>query len=85
VAAVVLPLLGGFYALSLGPPHAAAVLASVARWAWIGGSVAMVALLFLTAWRPAWRFALPLPATALLAAAVAFAVHALVPNLGGLR
>jgi hypothetical protein len=76
VASVMLPLLAGFYALALHAwPHSE----SVALWGavlWVGGGAALVLTLFLAAWRPGFRFALPVPALALCggAAALAFAV-----------
>ena len=64
IAAVALPLLGGFYALGV---DAWTVDRGIAAWGaglWIGGGVLLVTVLFLSAWRRSWRFALPLPALA---------------------
>jgi hypothetical protein len=73
VALVMLPALAGLYALLLeGAPEATAWFAPAAV-AWMVGSVALVAALFLAAWRPALRVLLPLPALTLCAAAVLFA------------
>jgi hypothetical protein len=76
VAAVMLPLLAGFYGLSLGagaPPDPAPFAARL----WVGGSALLVLVLFATARRPAWRYALPVPATSLVLAAALFAVAGL--------
>jgi hypothetical protein len=73
VALVMLPALGGLYALLLeGAPEATAWFPPAAV-AWMSGGVALVAALFLAAWRPALRALLPLPALALCAAAALFA------------
>jgi NhaP-type Na+/H+ or K+/H+ antiporter len=63
VAAVMLPLIGGFYALALGPHPG-----DLAQWAarlWIAGGVLLPVVLFLAAWRPRFQLLLPAPATAL--------------------
>jgi hypothetical protein len=76
VAAVMLPLLAGFYGLAL---EARASSAAPGEWVvlgarlWMPGSCALVAVLLLAAWRPAWRFVLPLPALTLVVAACAMA------------
>jgi hypothetical protein len=73
VALVMLPLIGGFYALALeGRPHGAGALA----WAvplWIAGGLGLVAALFAAAWRPSLVVALPAPALATSAGAALFA------------
>jgi hypothetical protein len=76
VAAVMLPLLGGFYGSTLSGT-AAPALALAAGWAWVAGSALLVLVLFATAWRPAWRYALPVPASSLVLAAALFAVAGL--------
>ena len=74
VAAVMLPLIAGFYALAFqawGLPNA------LVAWAaplWVYGGIALVAVLFGTAWRPRVRYLLPLPATALTTAAILLAL-----------
>jgi hypothetical protein len=80
VAAIMLPLLGGFYALALGTWGADS---SVLPWAaglWIVGGALLVSVLIVTAWFPLVRYVLPLPALALTTAAVLFAL-AWVPAL----
>ena len=74
IAAVMLPLIAGVYAL-LG--RAGGVDPLLAGWAvplWIAGGWSLVGVLFLTAWRPALRYLLALPATALTSASVLFAM-----------
>src|SRR5687768_4724201 len=74
VAAVMLPLLGGFYGSTFAGARAESDLAQAAAWGWVGGSVCLVLVLFAAAWRPALRYALPVPAMSLVLAAAAFAV-----------
>jgi hypothetical protein len=73
IAAVMLPLIAGFYALALGD-----VAGSTAAWLgvrlWITGGTLLPLVLFFAAWRPRFQFALPVPATALTSGAIAFAV-----------
>lgn len=78
VAAVMLPLIAGLYSLLLDAldPAADAGLLWASR-TWQLGSVALVAVLFATSWKPVLRWLLPLPATALTAASVAFALAGL--------
>lgn len=74
IAAVMLPLIAGVYALLGNAGH---VDVGLARWAvplWIAGAWALIAVLFLTAWRPPLRYLLALPATALTSASVLFAM-----------
>lgn len=73
VALVMLPLIAGVYALLLARRPADPVLLAWAARLWVPGAVALCASLFLAAWRPALRCVLPLPATALTAAALLFA------------
>jgi hypothetical protein len=74
VAAVMLPLIGGFYALVLDG-HAASV---EAAWLgvrlWIAGGVALPLVLVAAAWRPRVQLALPVPACAVVGGALAFAL-----------
>jgi hypothetical protein len=77
VAAVMLPLIGGFYALLW---HAFGGRAEPEPWlgaAWALGGLALVVVLFLAAWRPALRVLLPLPALVLTAASALFALRLL--------
>jgi hypothetical protein len=74
VATIMLPLMAGFYALA-GTTWG--VSQALARWAvplWISGACLLEAVLIGTAWRPRIRYLLPLPATALTAAALLFAM-----------
>jgi hypothetical protein len=73
VAAVMLPALGGLYAVLLEGAARGGLLAAAA-WTWLGGAVLLVTVLFGAARRPAVRYLLPLPALALTAAAVVFAL-----------
>jgi len=74
VAAIMLPLIAGFYALAFSvrlpgrdvPPWASSL--------WMGGAVGLVLTLFLTVRFPKARYVLPLPATALVVAAALFAL-----------
>ncbi len=74
ISCVMLPLLAGFYALSLRPDP---IDTAAGRWGarlWIAGGVTLPLALFAAAWRPALRVAMPVPALTVLGAAVAFAV-----------
>lgn len=73
VALVMLPVIAGVYALLLGERPVSTGPLAWAVGLWIPGSFALCATLFLAAWRPALRYALPLPALALSAAAILFA------------
>lgn len=65
IAAVMLPLLAGFYALAIQSwPHDAAQALWGAR-LWVVGGPTLVLVLFLAAWRPKLRLVLPIPAVAL--------------------
>jgi len=73
IAAVMLPVLAGAYALWLDGPSVAA---GPLRWAtvlWIGGGPLLSVSLFLAAWRPRARAAMVVPAIALTAASILFA------------
>ena len=67
VALVMLPLIAGFYALASAAWGAS--LSAAAAWLWVGGSLGLVLTLFGAAWRPGARWLLPVPATAVIAAA----------------
>jgi len=72
IAAVMLPLIAGFYALALGD-----VVNAAAWWGvrlWIAGGIGLPLVLFTAAWRPRFQLALPIPATAITSSAVAFAL-----------
>ena len=69
-----LPLIAGFYALAGATFGASGTLLAWATPLWVGGGIALVVVLFATAWRPGLRYLLPLPATALTTAAVLFAL-----------
>ena len=74
IAAVMLPLLAGFYSLAT---EQWTVDRAVAEWGaglWILGGPLLVLVLFLSAWKRGFRFALPVPALSLVLGAVAFAV-----------
>ena len=74
VATIMLPLIAGFYSLA-GATWG--VNEQVLRWAgplWIGGACSLVLVLFTTALKPRARYLLPVPASALCAAAVLFAI-----------
>ena len=69
IAAVMLPLIGGFYALALPATDGALV-----RWGaglWVLGGVGLPIVLFAAAFLPRLRFALPVPASACVVGAVA--------------
>lgn len=73
IAAVMLPVIAGFYALALGDAsHDPALAWGVGLW--IGGGLGLPAVLFLAAWHPRLRLALPVPALATTAGAAAFAL-----------
>jgi len=74
VAAVMLPLIGGFYGLALRAVDFVEPTARVAALLWTGGGVGLVAVLFAAAWRPRLVAALPLPALAVVAGGVGFAL-----------
>ena len=78
VAAVMLPLIGGFYALSFTVRHPGVDAPLLASLLFMGGAALLVLTLFLAAWRPLVRYVLPVPATAVLLGAGLFAV-----SLGG--
>ncbi|MHC5011696.1 MAG: hypothetical protein ACYTG6_12245 [Planctomycetota bacterium] len=81
VASVMLPLIAGFYALAAGAGSWDAALLAWAVPLWIGGAVVLVAVLFATAFRPGLRVVLPVPATALAAASVLFALGIRLPGV----
>lgn len=74
VAAVMLPLIAGFYALVLGTRPAGLEMAWLGVWLWIAGGLGLPLVLVAAAWRPRLQLALPAPATAVLGGAVAFAL-----------
>ena len=74
ISAVMLPVLAGFYALSLRLDPFGAGAARLGAGLWIAGGIALPLALFAMAWRPALRVALPLPALTVIGGAVAFAV-----------
>ncbi len=84
IAAVMLPLLAGFYALLLDalPGHDPEWAARGVR-LWIAGGCALPVVLFLAAWRRQLANLLPLPALTLVAAASALA-WAVVGASGGI-
>ena len=82
VAAVMLPLIAGFYALALGAWSHQLAAAELAARLWVAGGCGMVAGLALATWRPRLRLMLPLPALALTASALIFA-HAFLSPTGG--
>jgi hypothetical protein len=75
VSLVVLPMLSGFYALGL--PGSRLDLLAWGAWLWIPGSLALSVALAVVAARPSARALLPLPALAVAAASVVFAVAGL--------
>ena len=73
VSVVMLPLIAGFYAMTLeGRAFDTDVVAWAAR-LWIAGATLLSLSLFAAAWRPALLVALPLPALAVTAGAALFA------------
>src|SRR5262245_9233974 len=77
ISLVMLPALSGLYATWLSGASRTDLVAWGAR-LWIPGSIALALGLALAAARPAWKSAvLPLPALAVVAAAVVFAVAGL--------
>jgi hypothetical protein len=74
VAAVMLPLIAGFYALALGAHPEGLEAAWLGAWLWIAGGIGLPVVLAVAAWRPRLKLALPAPATAVVCGAVAFAV-----------
>jgi hypothetical protein len=79
VAAVMLPVIAGFYALLLGMQSAPRPVAWLGVRLWIAGGLGLPLVLALAAWRPRWRFVLPVPALAVVGGALAFAVTHLAP------
>ena len=79
IAAVMLPLVAGFYALLLDARPGQAELAWWGARLWIGGGALLPIVLFLAAWRPRLQLALPAPATALAAGAAVLALSHLMP------
>jgi len=77
VAAVMLPLLAGFYALALPAWGADPAWAAPGAWLWMGGSAALVGALFLAAWRPRLAPVLSLPACVVLAGGICLALSVL--------
>jgi hypothetical protein len=74
IAAVMLPLIAGFYALAASALDASAPLLAWAVPLWIAAAWGLVLVLFATGWRPRLRYLLPLPASGLTTAAVLFAL-----------
>ena len=77
VALVMLPALGGVYALMLEETSASRAALAWGAWLWVAGGTCLPAALFATAWSPRWMVALPLPALATFAGAATFAVAGL--------
>jgi len=77
VAAVMLPLLAGFYALGLEAWGFDPTWAAWGARLWTGGAAALVVTLFVIAWRPRLKPLLALPSTVVIAGAVALAVSVL--------
>ena len=77
VAAVMLPLLGGFYGLAIPVLNASVACPLWAARTWQLGSTALVLVLFGAAWKAQVRWLLPIPALALTASTIAFAATAL--------
>lgn len=73
VAAVMLPVIGGAYALWLEGRAAPTSALACAAGLWIVGGVALVLALLVAAWRPGLRAGVVAPAVALTAASAAFA------------
>jgi hypothetical protein len=73
VAAVMLPLIAGFYGLALRTAAFDEGVARVGALLWTVGGAGLVAALFLAAWRPRLALALPLPALAVVAGGTCFA------------
>ena len=78
IAAVMLPLIAGFYALALAQGSGNEPLAWWGVRLWTGGGLLLPLVLFLAAWKPRLRLALPLPASALVSGAAAFALSHLI-------
>ena len=74
VAAVMLPLMAGFYALVLQDFGNDPTWAGWGAWLWIAGGATLSLTLFGAAWRRALRWLLPIPATAVVAGAICLAV-----------
>ena len=74
ICAVMLPVIAGGFSLLLESGGFAPAAASWGAVLWIGGGIALALALFAAAWRPRLALLLPLPATAVVAASVAFAV-----------
>ncbi len=74
VALVMVPMLAGFYALALGAMDVNAAWTAWATWLWIGAGISLPIALFVAAWKRPLVWLLPLPATAMTAGAVCFAV-----------
>jgi len=75
VAAIMLPLIAGFYALAFSVRLPGRDVPLLASSLWMGGAVGLVLTLFLTVRFPKVRYVLPLPATALVVAAGLFAFN----------
>jgi hypothetical protein len=74
VAAVMLPVVAGFYGLALRAVPVEEPLSRVATWLWVIGSPSLAVALFAAAWRPRLVAALPAPALAVVAGASCFAL-----------
>lgn len=74
IAAVMLPLIGGFYAIAASTWRPGVEVPALASLAYVGGAVGLVLVLLLTGFVPRARWWLPLPALLVVAGTVGFAV-----------
>ena len=74
ISQVMLPLIGGFYALLLNGTQLDSTLAWLGSGLWVMGGLLLGVSLFLAAWQPRLKLVMPVPATAVFAGAFCFAL-----------
>lgn len=74
ISQVMLPLIGGFYAMLLDGAELDTWFGWVGSGLWVMGGLLLGVSLFLAAWQPRLKIAMPVPATAVFVGAVCFAM-----------